>query len=163
MSGDVGCGARAEGEDFTGAKSPSSTRHHGRYLLRGSTALVTGRRRPPRKINVSFPVCVLMIYRAHRRRDSPHADGRLGFIFSRVASGESRSMAASCRCYWHCLTRYAEQGLCNCWASVRPSVCLSVPFAGRTPLPQLCCRGPAGGRYRSIAARRTAVPRCQRA
>jgi len=48
MSGDVGCGARAEGEDFTGAKSPSSTRHHGRrYLLRGSTALVTGRRRPP--------------------------------------------------------------------------------------------------------------------
>ena len=94
-----------------------------------------------------------MIYRAHRRRDSPHADGRLGFIFSRVASGESRSMAASCRCYWHCLTRYAEQGLCNCWASVRPSVCLSVcpicrphaatatllPWPGRREISIDCC------------------------
>jgi len=79
-----------------------------------------------------------MIYRAHRRRDGPHADGRLGFIFSRVASGESRSMAASCRCYWHCLTRYAEQGLCNCWASVRPSVSLS--------------HLPAARRYRNFAA-----------
>jgi len=44
--------------------------------------------------------------------------------------------------------QYAEQGLCNC----RASVCLSHPAAARC----CCCRfaavGPAGRRYRSLAA-----------
>jgi len=39
----------------------------------------------------------------------------------------------------------AEQGLRNGWASVRPSVRLSVPwFARRTPLLRVCCCGPDG-------------------
>jgi len=58
---------------------------------------------------------------------------------------------------------YAEQGLCNCRASVRPSVCLSVLFGRR------CCKfaaaGPAAGDMdRLLHGRRSAAaaPQSQR-
>jgi len=48
--------------------------------------------------------------------------------------------------------KYVEQGLCNCQASIRPSVRLSHPAAARRGC-GFAAVGPAARRYRSIAAR----------
>jgi len=66
--------------------------------------------------------------------------------------------------YRHTFVPYAEQGLCICRASIRPSVRLSVPAGGFL----LWARAARDidrllhGAQQSISVRMRAVPRCQR-
>jgi len=55
---------------------------------------------------------------------------------------------------------YAEQGLCNGLASVRPSVCLSHRLTAATAGGGFAAEHPVGRRYRSIAAGALVAPCC---